>query len=58
MNNLIGKTVYLDLGQIGMSKLKILDYKDEIFLLEHWNGKRIQLTEKTFKTCGGKEYLD
>ena len=50
-----GKNVYLDLGQIGMSKLEVVGYdnENEKVLLKYDTGKVIDLSIKDFISQGG-----
>jgi len=48
IKSFIGKYVTLDLGQIGPSKLKVLGIKGNKVILEHWNGKQIDLSSYEF----------
>jgi hypothetical protein len=50
-----GEIVYLDLGQIGESKLEVIGYdnKNERVILKHDNGKIIDLSIKDFVSLGG-----
>jgi hypothetical protein len=55
VKRLIGKTVYLDLGQIGTSVLDVLGYDKNTkeVSLEYYNGHKIELDLKTFISQGG-----
>lgn len=53
VRKLIGRTVYLDLGQIGTSTLKVLSCDHGKVWLEYDNGHKIDLDIKTFISQGG-----
>ena len=50
-----GETVYLDLGQIGTSKLEVVGYdnENEKVILKYDTGKVIDLNVKDFVDIGG-----
>ncbi len=55
VKKLIGKIVYLDLGQIGISVLEVMGYdkNNKKVFLKYDNGHEIDLQLKTFVSQGG-----